>query len=183
MKNGFELIEFRKLNENICFEEFESKYKLGLPPIFKNFATNFKLETELKSIKYIDSEDDENQLGTVKFESRNISLLFNNFISLKNIYVEWNTSGKFEEWAEYGIVRIGHFGEVGGGGLCVGCTEGNMDEIWQLNWDDKKLNRKISNDIFEFCRGLKFTNEYSELKEAEYSNLYKNWGDNHWKLK
>jgi hypothetical protein len=181
MKKGFELIEFRELNENVDFLELESKYELILPPILKTCIRHFKLESELKNLKFMDSENTENQLGTVKFESENISLLFNNFICLKDIYIEWNGGGKFEEWMDYGVVRIGHFGEVGGGGLCVGCSEINMDEIWQLNWDDKNSNRKITNNIFEFIRGLKFTTEFSELKEDEYTKLYKKWGDSHWR--
>ncbi|SNQ45035.1 hypothetical protein [Cellulophaga lytica] len=182
MKNGFEFIENRPLGEIIDFKKWEDKYQLVLPPIFKTFIENFKIESELKNIKFLDSDEDESQLGTIRFNNGNISILISNFMSIKDIYTDWKGGGEFEEWEKYGIIRIGHLGESGGGGICIGNTDRNKDEIWQLNWDTPEYNRKIANNIFEFVRGLSFTTEFSNLDRIDYPKLYKKWGDSHWKL-
>ncbi|UZR99129.1 hypothetical protein [Chondrinema litorale] len=102
---------------------------------------------------------------------------------MKEIYIDWNGGGKYEEWEDYKIVRIGHLGEVGGGGLCVGCSQENIDEIWQLNWDNKNLNRKIADDIFQFIRGLEVEVEEDSISKLDVNKLFKKWNDSHWNLK
>ena len=53
---------------------------INLPPIFKIYAKNFELKAKLKNIMFVYFDNDENQLGIIRFESEKNSLIFNSFI-------------------------------------------------------------------------------------------------------
>ncbi len=182
MKKAFDFLEPREINDPIDFVHLESKYELVLPPVFKLFVSNFKIEQEFRNHYFINGDNEKSQLGIIRFKRDNISLILDNFFDLEKTYIDWNGGGKLEEWRKFEIVRIGLLGEVGGGGLFIGTNEDNLDEIWQLSWDFPELNRKLCDNIFDFCRCLEFSTEFSNLEEMDYKHLFKKWADSNWQI-
>lgn len=81
------------------------------------------------------------------------------------------------------MIRIAYLGQVGFGGLYLGCDDKNFDEIWQYGAEDDIQFKKIDDNIFEFVKKLEFSYEYSNIEQVEYSKLIKLWNQDYWLLK
>jgi hypothetical protein len=100
-----------------------------------------------------------------------------------DILRQWDISKEEIEWKKHRLLRIALLGQVGFGGLYLGCGENNSDEIWIFNADSQEKFIKIDDNIFEFVRRLEFSTDFGNLEPEQYKNLFKKWGEDFWRLK
>jgi hypothetical protein len=93
-----------------------------------------------------------------------------------------NVEGYTDEDLDRGLIRIADIGL--GGGLFLATRQSEVDNIVLSIWDRDPVYEKLADNIFEFVRGLVLQPvKESELVEIKYSQLYKNWGEDFWRVR
>ena len=57
------------------------------------------------------------------------------------------------------------------------------DKIYLVVWDWDKDYQYVANNIWEYYSGLKIIEDFSNMGKYEYSQLYKNWGEDFWRVR
>ena len=188
MKNGLELLKIRPLNETLDISNFEKKHSLILPCIYKVFQQTYYLrkESTFSYDKYFNPNSSRlNGFMIQSFDSlyTNKEIMINSLYSLeesieliKIIFTEEDN----EIW-EKGLFLIGEndLNEY----FFVGVNGENKDNIY---WERTDLNPrfiKIANNIFEFIRGISIISNELHLGDYKFSQLYKNWGEDFWRVR
>jgi hypothetical protein len=178
MKKGFEfLITEREDISNIQLD-------FRLPELYLEFISTFKLgEDGLAIDKYLDSDGELSQLGTIVFNCEHGKCYLNKLNTLQGILEEFEYGQLDDEWKTHKLLRIGQLGQAGFGGLYLGCNDFNKDEIWVFNADQKKQYIKIAPNIFAFVSLLEFSFDFSDLPVHRYNDLTKRWGEEFWRIR
>lgn len=183
MKKGFDFLRTNDLN--IDLNNMEREFGLELPPLFKRFIESFELGKDKLNIdQYLDEDEDLSYLGSIYFNQEEDKVYLNDFLDINQIFNQWKNSVEDIEWKDNKLLRIAYLGQAGFGGLYVGCNKNqNWDQIWLFNADKEIKFKKVAPDIFEFVTSLNFTKDFSDLEEESYVNLYKNWGEDFWRVR
>jgi hypothetical protein len=182
MSSAFKFLKPRSLKEQIDISALETKYSIYLPPVYKLFASTFHLGSDNFRLDqfYHPEYKDYYACGYTEYTPLHDSrpLLITHFESLEELFPIWEYSKEEKEWTDFKFLRIADIGV--GGGLFLG-TQGDMaDCIYRVVWDWDEDYEKITNNIFEFVRGLELVEDESYLYGFRYSQLFKNWGDEFW---
>lgn len=180
MRKGF---DFFKTNLGSVSYDLESI--IQLPKIYKLFTKSFEVSSDSLLLDGIlDEDDDFERIGSIKINLQNESEIYlENFLSSSDIIEQWEVSKQETEWQQYKLLRIAFLGQGGFGGLYLGCDESNTDEIWIYNSDNEPPFSKIDDNIFDFVKRLEFSKDFSNINDGDYQSLYKNWGDEIWKVR
>ncbi len=184
MKKGLELLN--GINNVIDITNLEEIHNLQLPPIFKIFASHFNLG-EFVTEKYFSGKySDYLQLTGVYYEPKGLD---DNNIGITGLYpikkifeYHKNLQGYTDDDLEKGLIRIADIGF--GGGIFVGTKNNEVDSILLHSWDREPQYEILSTSIFGFMQGItSITTPENELVEAKYSQLYKNFGEDFWRVR
>ena len=181
MKKGFDFFLTR-----LDSEPYDLSSIVELPVLYKLFVQCFEVNSRcLRVDKFMDHDGDIVSIGSIKFQlpEDSASIYLNNFLDHSDILRQWDISKGEIEWCEHRLLRIALLGQVGFGGLYLGCGEHNSDEIWIFNSDREQKFKKIDSNIFEFIKRLEFSTDLSNLDHDEYEDLYKNWREEFWRIR
>jgi hypothetical protein len=186
MEKGFQLIRTRDIREIIDVSRLENEYQVSFPPLYKLFCQLFDAG-EFKVEEYLHPTLKEKLIcsGTYYFPKG----LGENNIGITSLYSvdmvlkkRLNVEGYTDEDLDRGLIRIADIGL--GGGLFLATRQSEVDNIVLSIWDRDPVYEKLADNIFEFVRGLVLQPvKESELVEIKYSQLYKNWGEDFWRVR
>jgi DNA helicase HerA-like ATPase len=188
MKNGFELLKTRTIEEKLNISEFEKKFNFSLPPLYKLFLATFHLgENSLKRETFLNPKYNEEYIisAPLYFPLKDDDLWFlsiSHFDTLEEVYHNWESYMKHEQqWEEYGFLKIAGIGR--GGGLFIGTRPENSDKIFEVVWDFDEPYFEVCENIFSLVRGLVLTEVEETLPDGFLrSDLYKNFGEKFWRV-
>lgn len=188
LKSGFELLKTRRQDDRIDVDALEAEYGFTLPPLYKLFVSTFHLGERCFHCEEFHNPTYNDTTGSVYIDYYPLSHDIRNKLDVSALYSinmvlqDWQYVFKQEyEWQEYGLLKIGDIGR--GGGLHVG-TRGDMqDKIYRVVWDWDEPYDLICDNIFELVRGFRAIEMEEPDKNVTYDQLYKNWGDEYWRIK
>jgi hypothetical protein len=181
MKTGFELIQAREISYQNKITAMEKKNGVTLPPLYKLCASYFELGS-YKSEKYIiKSNEFKDSLIIPKYNGN--EYIEWDFFSIENVFEHYSSLlGYGDEDMEMGLLRIAPISF--GGSIFVGIRENNMDKVILSLWDKFPVYETLADNIFEFIHNFKvLKTPEDELIDAKYSQLYKNWGEDFWRVR
>jgi hypothetical protein len=186
MEKGFQLLKTRDIRETVVISQLENKFQISLPPLYRLFcqvfdAGKFKVEEYLhptlkekfmcSGTYYFPKGLGENNIGITTLYS--VDMVFENRIT---------GEGYGDEDLERGLIRIADIGL--GGGLFLATHQSEVDNIILSIWDRDPVYEKLTDNIFEFVRGLVLAPvKESDLMGVSYSQFYKNWGEDFWRVR
>ncbi|MEM6967488.1 MAG: hypothetical protein AAF573_22180 [Bacteroidota bacterium] len=171
LKRGFELLKTRPVDDSIDISFLEDKYSFKIPYKYRLFAETFYLNS-LNKGEFIKDVGKMSEIKLNRVTTNAKDYYFDDLFPLDfcmSSYVE------NDFWYEKKYMQIG--GGPPDGGLLL-CVSGNdSDKIIYNNGHNYEI---VSFDIFDFFRNVivEATIDSDKLK-----NLYKNWGENFWRLK
>ena len=187
MKFGFEILNKASSTQQQKIKVVEDQIKFNLPPCYKMFCKifelgKFKYEMFTKSgtgqdldycsqVFYMPKGKHDNNIGITGMDN------------LETVSYNWlNMIGYGENDIERNLLRIAGIGR--GGGVFVGYGKQNLDEIILHLWDEDPGYEKLADNIFDFISDIisepLSLNDYPKIN---YSNLYKNWGEDFWRVR
>ncbi len=178
--------KLRDFGSRINFSIIEEKIGIELPKLYKIFSNTYILgDGNLIIDKYLNPQTNWiNPCTSIVFLpfSTKRELYFYGFLNVDEFLKDWDVYGKnSKEWLQYGLIRIGFIDT--GGGLYLGTRNEMADHIYRVVWDWKDNYEFVSNDIFEFIKGLSIYEDLSNMENYNYEDLYKNWGEDFWRIK
>ncbi|MDR3287697.1 MAG: hypothetical protein LBT27_09680 [Prevotellaceae bacterium] len=188
-KRGFEFLTTRTLENTINLDEYESKFAFELPQLFKLFYSTFLTgkNYSLKNDIYYDSrfKDYYSCSGAIYYPLQNNEIWFisvSYFYDIEQIYNDWYSFLQYEEgWTNYKFLKIADIGR--GGGLYISTKSEDADNIYIIVWDNGEPYFAAKN-IFEFMKGfVEFVPEEKLQTGIKISQLYRNFGENFWRIK
>ncbi|MBA6156011.1 SMI1/KNR4 family protein [Tenacibaculum sp. S7007] len=181
LKRGFELLRTRPLNEKVLVSELE--YGIELPPIFRNFTKIFDVSEVNNHIKYIYNKDREQYCAGIvyfpeNYDTNSDEVMFHNFHSLESTISGFEDD---DDWAEAGYLPIAMCGHSGA--VLLGTRNEEKDCIFIQTMSQEIY--KISSNIFDFVRDLVMleVSEEELYDEIRFEQLYKNWGEDFWRVR
>ncbi len=186
IKKGFNFFQTKNAERYLEVENLEITYNFKFPPLFRLFANSFELgEKKLQEEKYLNKFGNLSNIGSILYPTEPDSepIFLQKFFDLNSILLQWTNAKEDIEWSNHKLIRIATLGQVGFGGLYLGCDEKNFDEIWQFCAEDDIQFKKIDDNIFEFVKKLEFSYGYSNIEQEDYDKLVKLWNQNYWILK
>jgi hypothetical protein len=179
LKKGFELLKKKTTIYDVA--KLEQEYGILLPPIFKLFFNYFDI-CEYFSPPFNEVMGSTHKIATsyVAFKLDKEEILMESYAdSVPQLFQQWHYD-RFESWSKMGFLQ---FLVTGGGGICVSTRTEDKDAIFTVTEIGV---RKIANNIFEFVDGLeqiKLSEESLRLAGIQLSKLYKNWGEDFWRVR
>jgi hypothetical protein len=187
MKFDFEILKKASSEQKLKVSEFEIQFKLTLPPIYKLFCQVFEL-SRFKFEMYSESGDgqDLNYCSQVYYKPKgkyedNIGIT--GLDNIETVFNNWKKMiGYGEDDKKSNLLRIAGIGR--GGAIFVGYGKQNLDEIILHLWEEDPGYEKLANNIFDFVNDI-VSEPLSEedYPEINYSDLYKNWGEDFWRVR
>lgn len=196
--NGFKLLNTRSLENSFNSLEFEKEIGYSLPPLYKVFLETFYIGSVRPNGKYDDGLQCEEFYSEIFTNYYNLyyvdNLLYNHAPILYKpneiIDVLNEFSDDIEIFYEHGIldsIPIGFGNSVGSPILFVGINDYNLDKVYVVRTDSRKGKwTLLANNIFEFIRGfevVEYTEEECKKYQFTYDRLYKNWGEDFWRVR
>lgn len=181
LKRGFELLKTRPVNEEINLEILERKYGVKLPPKYTFFVNTFEVGKSNNDIAYETINNVKQYCAGVSYFSDNISdeeVMFANFQTVESTISNYDAD---DDWLENGYLPIGTCGH--GGSILLG-TKGTTSDCVFLE-DNTQEVIKLNENIFDFVRSLVLLSIPQEelIENIKYNQLYKNWGEDFWRIK
>lgn len=191
MKQGLSLLRQREVN-SISSELHSIMQIEDIPPIFKLFISTYNLGYEMLLTERVKRNNLELEFFTkvILFENylinneeynATIDLVFN----IPDLIIEYNKFINIEDnWHKEGLMKVGllFHGDV----LLVGISQEKKDEIWRYgNGLLQTTFCKLDNNIFSLFSRLKqdIDGEQLEYLNVKEPNLYKNWGEDFWRVR
>ena len=184
MKEGFDFLVPSAYPKIDIVDNLESEFGHKLPPLYKIFLQCFEHEDEyflrakelfVKNPKYL-------PLGSPPFEYLNYGPIFLercgeiiveefiDFCNMENLIL-LNIPNSDELYVKHEFFKIGHFGHIGVGVLCIGYGKDNFGQIFGVmdegNDEDPNfpfLLGKYADNIFDFVAHLK-QGKFEETKD------------------
>jgi hypothetical protein len=196
--NGLNLLRSRPIHEPFDTISFEKKAGLSLPPKYKLFLESYYIGSYLASGQLWDEFKRQEVFNEVTkryyFITNNINNLNKDdfFLNQPDICIDiyYELSEDSELFFEHGVADcfpIGAGNGVNSPGLFVGIKDYNIDKIYLENSGLRKGKwTLIANNIFEFIRGfevVEYTKEECDKYKFTYDKLYKNWGEDFWRVR
>lgn len=192
LRQGLELL---RANDSISEVLSEMLLSKKFPPLFLKYLTLFKVGVEGRlrgeSVVLYDSNMDKfGFAATYQFENELIQgqeyeMIIGNifdYSKLNSEYAKYKDRTAHEH--KFGLIRFADFSHSDDM-LCIGVEDHNLDEIWRYGPVLEDQTNKLANDIFEFMGKLKqyICEEDLEEYEIDTSQLYKNWGEDFWRVR
>lgn len=182
MKSGFQLLRTRGLDESIDIDRLEKQYQLKLPPKYRLFCETFILGDESLMFDQYTASGNANDLRHCSFYvyAPNTEVRFAGFNTPENAF---EYSQNVDEWIDKKYLPIGHVGF--NGAIVVGTQASDQDKIFLHDFDSSPEYTVLADDIFQFMKGvvLEPIPEEDLIGGAKYSTLYKNWGEDFWRVR
>ena len=180
MRKGFDFFKTNLGNVSYNLESI-----VQLPKVYKLFTQTFEINSDCLVLDGIlDEDNDFERIGSIKINLENhLKIYLENFLSSSDIIEQWEITKEEVEWQQHKLLRIALLGQTGFGGLYLGCDDFNTDEIWIYNSENEEPFIKIDNNIFDFVKRLEFSKDFSNISDDCYQRIYKNWGEEIWKIK
>ncbi len=184
MKNGLELIKAN--SELLDIQKLEEMNNLVLPPVYRMFASYFRLD-EFGYEKYFSSKySDYFQLTGVYYEPKGLeenNIGITGLYSIEKVFEHYkNLQGYTDDDIEKKLIKIADIGY--GGGIFIGTEGDNTDSIFLHSWDREPQYELLARNIFKFLQSIKQIELPEEdLIETKYSQLYKNYGEDFWRIR
>lgn len=168
-------------------ESLKKDLNLELPEKYILFTSLFEMgEGELRDPKFLDPKfPTPSECGSILIKPNSFKgeYLFSGFFNQQELLRDWNNySNDSSEFLSHGLLRIANIGI--GGGIFLGMKGSKRDQIFLVNWDSDEEYQLLAENIFEFSKLLFFEEDKINLgSDREYSQLYKNWGEDFWRVK
>ncbi len=176
MKKGIELLFSRNLNDKIDIETLEKQYNIFLPPLYKLFIKSFLIGENKIFHEYLHKETPHKTELTYFIYEPNPDIMFTGFNPIEQTFVFKDID---DIWVEKKYLPIGHCGF--NGGILLGTTDKDKDRIILETVDLQPRFSILSENIFEFIRGLVLIdNQHCDIDKTQ---LYKNWGEDFWRIR
>lgn len=183
INRGFELLKTRALDEKVNLEELEVQNDIVLPEKYRMFITMFDgINTEGNGFKYLNVVEDrlfpcaEILYYPTSYKIGNDDIVklvdFVHYSKVFDLYVD--------DWQEEGYLLIGSVDHEGG--ILLGTRGQEKDKIIIDYHDNYTV---LADNIFDFVRDLVayIPKEGKLFGGIDFSQLYKNWGENFWRVK
>jgi hypothetical protein len=177
-------LEILKASRNRQIENLPSE--IPFPPLYSLFVKCFELGEEGFDYDryYLDSRGGFFHSQIMYYEPRgkeSNNITFTHFDDLVTVKNNWKQKlGYTEEEIDMNLLRIG--GIALGGGLFVG-TNQHKDSIFLHIWDSGEGVIKLEDDIFSFASKLVLEPDEILPGNVKHSQLYKNWGEDFWRVR
>ena len=182
MKKGIELFK-SEIYTGKKTTEFEKTVGLKLPVLFKYFCEMFELGQEcflnakrsfddillpITSVNYVDLKE-------------NINLRISHFYELKELQSRWKEDIEFSEWFKTRNLLPIAYEEINLGQIFISLSQNDFGNIWYIGGYENDKPIYLSKNIFEFASKLVET----EINDEDFKNkqVYKNWGEDFWRVK
>lgn len=187
MKKGFEVIKTRPINENVNIGILEEEYSIKLPMLYRVFCQYFQGGDFASEMYQVDGKQDLAYCAGTYYEPKgkgDFNIGITSIYTLQEVFDKRaKLFGYGDEDIERGLLRIADIGM--GGGLFVGTMGDENDKIILCIWDNDPPYEIIADNIFHFIQGLVMDNipEDELIQGVQHSDLYKNWGEDFWRVK
>jgi len=179
-------IKYRKEKEKTDIIYLEKKLGFDIPLMYRVFIETFDVGNGNVIYESFLNPHKNTLVPCVsivyQLQYSDIEIYFNGFFDTEELINDWeNYTKTSKEWNDYGLLRIGDIGM--GGGLFLGTKQEMRDKIYLVVWDWDKDYEYIANNIWEYYSGLKVIEDFSNMGKYKYSQLYKNWGEDFWRVR
>lgn len=185
MRQGFELLEIRSINSKINVESFEIANGLKLPPIYKVFIESFEIGTSgFKGEKFLHPNwGDIVDITVIQYLPNPDQIVVYEMFSIEKAFEVLESL--YQDNSEVMRLKLLPIGECASNGmLMVGIDAKNQDQIFFEQPHSDHSIKLVAEDIFKFMRGLvQLTDEQGNIGKYKFSQLYKNWGENYWRIR
>jgi|GEM_PF-7067862 len=150
------------------------------PEIFKMFVLHFDFGPDLiKTEKYyFDKYDRYYELSYLYYHSE-LDFQIGRFLSIDEIYDYYDMQKGYSSLdIENGYIRIATINR--GGSIFVDKNDEIVLNVW--DFEDQYV---LAGNIFEFMNNVtvKIILEADLIENVKFENLYKNWGEEYWRIK
>ncbi|WP_139062125.1 hypothetical protein [Ochrovirga pacifica] len=170
--------------KDLDFSIIEKERGIVLPLSYKIFLNKYKVGDEsLNKQSYLD-EDIGFKLPLVSYQYKQNEFLLelDSFLSLETALDDRPYDDPVLGDDGLNLIRIAYSSFPSGGGVYLGLNRDNFGFIYRVDWDGDENTTaiKISNDLFQFLSILEPVIIDDNL---DYTNFYKNWGEDFWRKK
>jgi hypothetical protein len=182
MKPSFNLLVSRNIDDGVGeIELLEKQFNFKLPPLYKLFAQSFHLgEKYVKREVFLSPVHQEYlPCNTYNYYHNGENIGFSHFVEIKKAFSVYASGGLSDFLYDNKFFPIA---SCDGNGLYLGTQATNIDKIF---WDraDAMEPRTIANNVFEFVRGIQITPVSTLYGDVLFSQLYKIWEEDFWRVK
>jgi hypothetical protein len=184
IKRGLELFSVREDINSVSFDGG------SLPPIYKSFVLNYEASRSkgVNPVLYLDDRYDEKMsLVRLRYIENPDYVSFGCFFSLEESieimsFAFNENKDLLKNYRLIGEDASGHYF------LAVGLNKNNLDQIYiessDLSFPGGERFTLIAQDIYQFINRLAFVEMEDGIGYGvEYSQLYKNWGEDFWRVR
>jgi len=161
----------------------EKKYEINFPKSYLTFIKNFKLNKEFYLCEkvYFPEYNEYRNVNHNYIDNIRGDVFINiKFLDLKNSLKDWKDGVYDIENYNNELFPIAESDM--GDTFCLGIgLENNGKIIFDSNWPDRFVDLEI--DIFGFLALLHVGNLENPPRGIKYSQLYKNWGEDFWRVR
>jgi hypothetical protein len=182
----YNALELRSLEDKPDIDFLQRSLGFELPNMYKFFIEAFQVgDGKVRYEKFLNPENDKIvpcvSVQFLPFKGGK-ELFFNGLFSIEELISDWKSyTSSSKEWQNYGMLRIADIGV--GGGLFLGIKDSMRDKIYRVVWDWDEDYEFVANDILEYYKGLGVDEDFSNMRKYKYSQLYKNWGEDFWRVR
>ena len=182
----YNLLKYRQFTNKTKIDKLENVLGFELPTLYKIFVETFELGDGNVNYKNYHNPKNNRILPCVSIvffpENGNNEVYFNGLFNEDELLNDWeNYTKTSKEWLKFGLLRIGDIGI--GGGLYIGTKISMREKIYRVVWDWNEDFDFLAGNIFEFYKKLKTEEDFSNMEEYKYSQLYKNWDEDFWRVR
>ncbi len=178
---GLSFLESQKTY--IDFKHYENIIGMEIPPMMKLFYQSFDFSKSFSIPEfYHPIYESKYYIGDLVFEQlKKWPITLDKIDTLDEITNNWEIKKNEKDWYTNHLLRIAQI-DIGGG-IYIGMQNELKDNVILDIWDSEERNIPISNNIFDFFNGLELILNEESLYGYKYSQLYKNWGEDFWRVR
>ncbi len=168
MKKGFQLLKTKDINDSL------EEYGIELPEKYRLFVDTYNVgDNSLFSQEYLDSNYNQKRTLLLSFYKPMEDICFVGFNTVKDSI---ELKEDIEEYKSSKFLPVGYSSYDAG--IIISLEGDDKDTVY---FDDPNSDGlvRLCNNIFEFVKGLELRFD----KEIDSSKLYKNWGEDFWRIR
>jgi hypothetical protein len=160
----------------MSFRDLEVKFGITIPNDFKLFQKLIELNNPI--VEYFDSIENFSFRLTKWLAFINSDVKIDEFFEASSLEIYWRR--QLEMWGSLKYLPFGSLAKPHGGQLLFNNSQGKLGKIYYTETGSKNP-LYLASDLFSFVESWKI--EYREDKVDTLTDLYKNWGEEFWRLK